>query len=148
VAILPYPKVTRRWGSAPAEPREYVPKGAGGVPGCCIVPSMSEEPLDPRRIEVIDDDMARVLRAKTGAERLTIGSAMFSWARRMLINHLKEQHPDWTEDEILRETACRIFRGEILEESHQQFRDLNGPFWREIEQRNSAEEGCSKSEKD
>jgi hypothetical protein len=33
-------------------------------------------------IEVIDDDMARVLRAKTGAERLRIASGMYASARR------------------------------------------------------------------
>lgn len=102
---------------------------------------MCEDRLDPRRIEVIDDEMARVLRAKTGAERLAIGSAMFSWARRMLINHLKEQHPDWKEEEILRETARRISRGEILEESLRQFRDPKGPFWREMLQEKHPERG-------
>jgi hypothetical protein len=82
-------------------------------PGWCIVCAMGEEPLDPRRIEVIDDDMARVLRAKTGAERLAIGFAMFSSARRMLICHLRNRHPDWSEDEILREAAHRLSHGAV-----------------------------------
>lgn len=74
---------------------------------------MTEDRLDPRQIEVLDDDMARVLRAKTGAERLAIGFAMFSSARRMLISHLKDQHPDWGEDEIRREAARRLSHGAV-----------------------------------
>jgi hypothetical protein len=74
---------------------------------------MGEDRLDPRRIEVLDGDMARVLRAKTGAERLAIASAMFASARRMLISHLSDQHPDWSEDDILRETARRLSHGAV-----------------------------------
>ncbi len=57
--------------------------------------------------------MARVLRAKTGAERLAIAAAMFASARRMLISHLVDQHPDWSEDDILRETARRLSHGAV-----------------------------------
>jgi Rv0078B-related antitoxin len=78
-----------------------------------IVSAMGEDRLDPRRIEVIDDDMARVLQAKTGAERLAIGFAMFSSARRMLISHLRDQHPDWSEEEVLREAAHRLSHGAV-----------------------------------
>jgi hypothetical protein len=74
---------------------------------------MGEDRLDPRQIEVLDDDMARVLRAKTGAERLAIGFAMFSSARRMLISHLRDRHPDWSEDEVLREAARRLSHGAV-----------------------------------
>jgi hypothetical protein len=41
-------------------------------------------PVDPRNIEVIDDEMAAVFRAMTGAQRLKIASDMFSSARRMI----------------------------------------------------------------
>jgi hypothetical protein len=74
---------------------------------------MREDRLDPRRIEVLDDDMARVLRAKTGAERLAIASAMFASARRMLISHLRDRHPDWSEDDVLREAARRLSHGAV-----------------------------------
>lgn len=76
-------------------------------------PAMGEDRLDPRRIEVIDDETARMLKAKTGAERLAIGFAMFSSARRMLISHLRDQHPDWSEEEILREAAHRLSHGAV-----------------------------------
>ena len=74
---------------------------------------MSEVRIDPRQIEVVDEDMARVLRAKTGAERLQIAFSMFSSARRMLINHLTSRHPDWSRDEVHREAVRRLSHGAI-----------------------------------
>jgi hypothetical protein len=70
-------------------------------------------PLDDLRIEVVDDDMARVLRAKTGAERLKIASDMFASARRMIVSHLTAEHPDWDEERIQRETSRRISHGSV-----------------------------------
>jgi len=74
---------------------------------------MDPAPFDPRRIEVIDDDLARVLRAKTGAERLRIAFSMFASARRMLINHLTAQHPEWDQDEVRHEAARRLSHGAV-----------------------------------
>jgi hypothetical protein len=65
------------------------------------------------RIEVLDEDMARVLRAKTGAERLKIASDMFAAARRMIASHLAAEHPDWDEERIERETSRRISHGAV-----------------------------------
>lgn len=62
-------------------------------------------------IEVVDDDMARVLAAKTGAERLAIAFGMFSSARRMLTAHLRAQHPHWTERQVEEEAARRLSHG-------------------------------------
>lgn len=64
-------------------------------------------------IEVIDDDMARVLRAMTGEERLRIASGMFDAARRMLASQLAVDHPDWDEQQIQRETARRLSHGSV-----------------------------------
>ena len=69
---------------------------------------MSESPLDPRRIEVIDDEMVEVLRAKTGAERLRIAFGMWESARRMLTSMLAADHPDWSTEEVRREVARRL----------------------------------------
>jgi len=69
--------------------------------------------LDDLRIEVVDDDMARVLRAKTGAERLKIASDMFASARRMIASHLAAEHPDWDEEGVQRETSRRISHGAV-----------------------------------
>ena len=71
------------------------------------------KPLDEVNIEVIDDDMARILRAKTGAERLKIANDMFLSARRMIASHLAAEHPDWTEEMIQRETSRRISHGSV-----------------------------------
>ncbi len=70
-------------------------------------------PLDDLRIEVVDDDMARILRGMTGAERLKIASDMFSSARRMLASHLASEHPDWDEGQVQRETSRRISHGAV-----------------------------------
>jgi hypothetical protein len=66
-----------------------------------------------RHIEVMDDEMAKVIRSKTGAERLAIASAMYASARRMLLSHLRAQHPDWPEDHIQREAAGRLSHGAV-----------------------------------
>jgi hypothetical protein len=67
--------------------------------------------IDPRRIEVVDEEMAAVLRSKTGAERLQIASGMFAAARRMLASHLASEHPEWDERRVQEEVARRIARG-------------------------------------
>ncbi len=74
---------------------------------------MDEAGIDPRQIEVMDADMAAVLRAKTGSERLRIAFGMYSSARRMIISHLSAEHPDWNEGEILREAARRLSHGAV-----------------------------------
>ena len=64
--------------------------------------------LDPRRIEVMDDQMAAVLRAKSGAERLQIAFEMFESARRMLTGMLRADHPDWSEERLRQAVARRL----------------------------------------
>ena len=72
----------------------------------------------PRRrvgvIEVMDDEMARVIRSKTGAERLRIASEMYVSARRMLLSHLRAEHPDWDERRINQEAARRLSHGAVF----------------------------------
>ena len=67
--------------------------------------------LDDGQIEVVDADMARVLRAKTGAERLRIASGMFASARRMIVSMLIDEHPDWPRSRIDAEAARRLSHG-------------------------------------
>ena len=73
---------------------------------------MKLQPIDLKRIEVVDDDMARVMRSKTGAERLAIASGMFASARRMLSTHLEQKHPEWTPERLQREVARRLAHGD------------------------------------
>lgn len=65
------------------------------------------------RVEVMDEAMAAVIRQKTGAARLQIASSLFSSARRMLLNHMRSKHPDWSEDRIAQEVARRLSGGAV-----------------------------------
>jgi len=69
--------------------------------------------LDPGQIEVMDDQMAAVLRSKTGAERLKIANDMFRFARQLIASGLRAEHPDWDEPRIGRETARRLSHGAV-----------------------------------
>ena len=62
-------------------------------------------------IEMVDDDMVRVLRAMTGEERLRIASGMFASAHRMLASQLAVEHPEWDERRVQEETARRLSHG-------------------------------------
>jgi hypothetical protein len=70
-------------------------------------------PIDPRNFEVLDDEMARVFRAMTGAERLKIASDMYRSARLMIASHLAAEHPDWDEQRLQEETARRLSHGAV-----------------------------------
>lgn len=67
--------------------------------------------LDPGQIEVVDEFMARVLRDKSGAERLHIADGLFSFARELIESSIRAAHPDWEEGRIRAETAKRISHG-------------------------------------
>ncbi len=69
--------------------------------------------LDVGQIEMVDDEMAVVLRRMTGAERLAIASGLFASARRMLLSHLRAEHPDWDEGHVQAEAARRLSHGAI-----------------------------------
>ena len=73
----------------------------------------SEEPIVARRptVEVLDDDMVQVLSAKTGSERLAIAAGMFRSARRMIISHLRQEHPDWDAARLQDEVIRRLSHG-------------------------------------
>jgi hypothetical protein len=59
-------------------------------------------------VEIVDTEMARLLRGKTEAERLAIGWGMWRSARDMLCNLLRSEHPDWPISDIHREAARRL----------------------------------------
>jgi hypothetical protein len=69
--------------------------------------------IDPRRIDCVDDEVAAVLRRKTGAERLAIASAMYASARRMIRSTLRAEHPDWAQEQIDREAVRRLSHGAL-----------------------------------
>jgi len=69
--------------------------------------------LDRGQIEVVDDEVAEVLRRKTPAERIKIGFDMWISARKMLIAHLTRSHPDWKTEKVHKEVARRLSRGSV-----------------------------------
>ena len=69
--------------------------------------------LDSRTIEVVDEQMAAVFRAKTGAQRLQIANGMFSFARQLVRSSVRDLHPDWSDEQVQQETARRLLRGAI-----------------------------------
>lgn len=68
---------------------------------------------DPEEIDVVDDAMARIYAAKSGAERLAIAGRMFRSAREMLLAHLRAEHPEWSDERIRRESARRLSHGAV-----------------------------------
>jgi hypothetical protein len=59
-------------------------------------------------IEVIDDDMAAVLRQKTGAQRLAIVDALYDAAWRLIECNVQTRHPEWSDQQVRRAVAQRI----------------------------------------
>ncbi len=64
-------------------------------------------PIDVRRIEVLDEAMVEVLRAKTPAERVAMVFDAERTMRLMLQAKLHEQYPHWDDRRIVREIARR-----------------------------------------
>jgi hypothetical protein len=64
-------------------------------------------------IEVMDDQMAEIVRKMSGAERLRIADEMYSSARRMLVSYLRSEHPDWTEEQVQHEASRGISHGGV-----------------------------------
>ncbi len=69
--------------------------------------------LDRGQIEVVDDLMADILRAKTAAERIRIGFDLWTSTRNMLLVHLRKTHPEWNAERIKQEVARRLSHGAI-----------------------------------
>ena len=69
--------------------------------------------LDRGQIEVVDDFMADILRAKTAAERIRIGFELWTSTRNMLLVHLRKTHPEWNAERIKKEVARRLSHGAI-----------------------------------
>ena len=67
--------------------------------------------LDFGQIEVLDDELAEVLRKKTSAERLRIGASMWKASRAFLARVLRRAHPDWKAERIEQEIHRRFAHG-------------------------------------
>ena len=71
----------------------------------------SRRPVDPNRIEVVDDDVAQVLRQKTFAERVAMVGEVDRTMRQLLDAHFRWKHPDWDDEQIAKEIARRSSLG-------------------------------------
>jgi len=67
--------------------------------------------MDIFRIEMLDDDMAEVLKTKSPAERLKIANFLFNSAKLLIKASLKAQFPDWDEKRLTDEMLARISNG-------------------------------------
>jgi Rv0078B-related antitoxin len=61
--------------------------------------------------DVVDEQMAIVLRAKSPAQRLAIAHGMWGSTVRTIRAVLRSDHPDWSDEQIRRETARRLSHG-------------------------------------
>lgn len=61
--------------------------------------------------EIIDDQMAEILRRKTDAQRLRSVDGFWRSARAILRASIVTEHPDWTNDQVNRQIARRISNG-------------------------------------
>jgi hypothetical protein len=69
--------------------------------------------LDPIRFEIIDEEMARILRLKTPQQRLEMAESMSRMVRDQIRAKLKQDHPEWSDEAVSRETAKRFSRGTV-----------------------------------
>jgi hypothetical protein len=67
--------------------------------------------LDPKRIEVVDETVARILRRKTPAERVKMISDAHRTMRLVVEGRLRTRHPDWSDDRVKAEVVRRMTRG-------------------------------------
>ncbi|HEV8059699.1 MAG TPA: hypothetical protein VGP68_07490 [Gemmataceae bacterium] len=61
--------------------------------------------------EIVSEEMAAILRAKTPAERLQIGFSLWSFAQKLIRSRARAEHPEWTEAELDRHVAHRMSHG-------------------------------------
>jgi len=57
-------------------------------------------PIDPLKIEVMDERTAEILRRKTPAESMFIGERLFAAARDLLADTIRSSHPDISDQQV------------------------------------------------
>ena len=64
--------------------------------------------IDPRDIELIDDKTVEILGKKTGGERMLMAAQMFETARILIRSNIVSNHPDWSEEQVVKELRRRL----------------------------------------
>jgi hypothetical protein len=62
----------------------------------------------PPVVEVIDEEVATILRRKSGAERLQRADEMNQSARELIEASVRAAHPDWSDPAVRLEVARRV----------------------------------------
>jgi hypothetical protein len=60
------------------------------------------------RIDLLDDAQVEIYRTWTPEQRIEAGCREMLFVRRLLSGVLREEHPDWPEEQVKREVAKRI----------------------------------------
>jgi Rv0078B-related antitoxin len=61
--------------------------------------------------ESVDDEIARILAAKTPGERIRMTTDGWGVARRMLQAQVRRMHPEWTAVQVEQEVCRRMISG-------------------------------------
>ena len=64
-------------------------------------------PIDPNRIEILDEDVVRMLEKKSFTERIEMVFEADRMMRDLLDASLRWQHPDWDDERVAKEIARR-----------------------------------------
>ncbi|MGL5095678.1 MAG: hypothetical protein ACRDD1_08830 [Planctomycetia bacterium] len=65
---------------------------------------------DPRRMEVMDEAVAAVLRKMTPSQRVEMAVEMNETARRLIADYLRGMNPTWDEAQVAAEVVRRMTR--------------------------------------
>lgn len=65
-------------------------------------------PIDPRRIEVMDDQVAEIMRRKTPADALAMLDEMWEFGWSIVEAGVRRDYPGWDDNQVRRETAQRM----------------------------------------
>ena len=64
-----------------------------------------------RSTEVVDDQVAAILRRKTGPEKIRMVAGGWTLLRAMHAFQVRRAHPDWDEKQVQAETSRRMANG-------------------------------------
>lgn len=74
------------------------------------IPVSFAMPIDPQRIEVIDNQTVAMLRQMTPVQRLLRGLEMCDSARVIVAAGIRAQHPEWSNERVQQEVVRRFTR--------------------------------------
>ncbi len=70
---------------------------------------------DFSHIKIVSDEMVEILRRKTPLERLVMGERMFWQARQLIVMSIRNDHPEWSDQEVKKDVVRRMHRMELPE---------------------------------